>query len=245
MDQPFLSIIIPTFNSSAGLSEAIESVLDQQYKNYEIVVIDAVSTDRTIEIIRSYQKKFSSIHFISESDRGIYDAMNKGARLAKGEWLYFMGSDDRLYDPGVLASFAKKAAAHPAAEMIYGKVLMKEGNEVYGGKFSYHRLLLRNICHQAIFLKKTVFERFGPFNIEYKVLADHDLNLKLFRHGIKTRYINRFIAVFGAGGFSSTYYDTLFVSRFQEIYDEYIKNPLNRARLRLDIILGLHKKPGK
>ena len=245
MDQPLLSIIIPTFNSSGGIREVLESILNQRYKNFEIVLVDGASTDQTIEIIREYQQKFNSIHFISEKDQGIYDAMNKGARLAKGEWLYFIGSDDRLYDEGVLSSFAGKAAADQTSEMIYGKVLMREGNEVYGGKFSYHRLILKNICHQAIFLKKSTFEQFGPFNIEYKVLADHDLNLKLFRHGIKARYMNRFIAVFGAGGFSSTYYDTLFVDRFEEIYSDYVKNPLNRARLKLDMMLGVHKKSGK
>ena len=231
-----LSIIIPTFNSSVVLREALDSILFQKYNDYEIWIMDGASTDDTVAIIKEYQLKHDTINYVSEKDSGIYDAMNKGAGLAGGKWLYFMGSDDRLYDNDVLADLSK-VLQHSKADMTYGDVFRKEDNQVYGGRFSYHKLMSKNICHQAVFIKKEIFERYGPFNIKFRALADHELNLTLFKNGIKTKYIKRLIAAFGARGYSSTYYDTAFVERFEEIYNGYKKNIINRIRLKLDIML--------
>lgn len=241
MPHPFVSIIVPTLNSSKVLRNALDSVLNQKYKDYDIWVIDAVSTDETISILNHYQEQSGKIHFISERDNGIYDAMNKGAKLAKGQWLYFLGSDDKLYDQHVLTRFFETAKGGKY-DMVYGDVFKVETNEIYGGRFSFHRLISKNICHQAIFLKRSVFEKYGPFKIEYKALADHDLNLRLFKKRVRTKYIKELIAVFGADGYSSTYYDTVFVKKFEEIYAEYKSGFLNRLRLKLDIIFNNYRK---
>lgn len=100
-----ISIITPSFNSSDYLERAIKSVLNQNYKNWEHIIIDGVSTDKTIDIVRMYPD--SRIKINIEKDNGIYDAMNKGIKMAKGDWLYFLGSDDWLYDEFVLEGVFK------------------------------------------------------------------------------------------------------------------------------------------
>ena len=102
MATPLFSIIIPTFNAGKTLSFCLDSVLIQSFQDFEILIIDAVSSDNTMSIVEEYAAANTAITWISEKDKGIYDAMNKSISLAKGEWLYFLGSDDKLYDAEVL-----------------------------------------------------------------------------------------------------------------------------------------------
>lgn len=200
---PFFSIIIPTFNSAKTLDVALKSILQQTYTDFEILLMDGLSTDNTLEIAKSYNDQ--RIIISSEKDEGIYDAMNKGIKLARGEWLFFLGSDDLLYDKHVLGQIFKAREYH--FNIIYGNVLI-EGNagwakngQVYDGEFSLQKIIERNICHQAIFYKKAVFEKCGVFNINYNVCADWDLNLRLW----STRsfyYIDLIVSIFNGGNTS-------------------------------------------
>src|SRR5689334_2190715 len=97
---PTVSIIIPTYNSEVLLETALESILRQTYPYREIVIIDGGSTDRTVDVIKHYSRHVA--YWVSEKDAGIYDAMNKGVEAATGDWLYFMGSDDQLYEADTL-----------------------------------------------------------------------------------------------------------------------------------------------
>src|SRR4028119_177168 len=97
-----LSLIIPTFNSSASLPAAIDSIVNQTFKNYELWIIDGNSSDDTVDIIKTYQARYKQIHFISEPDKGTYDALNKGVKLSSGEWIYFLGSDNHLVGDDIL-----------------------------------------------------------------------------------------------------------------------------------------------
>ena len=116
---PFFSIIIPTFNSAKTLNSAIESVLNQSFDKYEILIIDRVSCDETLKIAQSFNDE--RIRILSDMDKGIYDAMNKGIKLAKGEWVYFLGSDDRFYDETILD---KVSLYKSFSKIIYGNVLI-------------------------------------------------------------------------------------------------------------------------
>src|SRR5690606_10153742 len=100
--QPLISIIIPTYNSAKTLRQALTSVVGQTYKKIEVLIIDGCSNDDTLVIVQSYAAEDSRLKWVTEPDNGIYDAMNKGIQLAKGEWLYFLGSDDKLHDEYVL-----------------------------------------------------------------------------------------------------------------------------------------------
>jgi glycosyltransferase involved in cell wall biosynthesis len=144
------------------------------------------------------------IRIFSDMDKGIYDAMNKGIKLAKGEWVYFLGSDDRFYDETILD---KVSLYKSFSKIIYGNVLISgdagwaNDGQIYDGEFSLPTLIGTNICHQAIFYNKTVFKTCGLFNDRYNVCADWDLNLKL-RASFSYYYIDTIIAVFHGGNTS-------------------------------------------
>lgn len=204
----FFSVIIPTYNAAATISSCLESVCAQNFTDFEVCVIDGVSSDATIQIVQNWKETDNRIKFISEKDNGIYDAMNKGIRLAKGEWLYFLGSDDHLLDTGVLQK-VKTFINENDSEVVYGDVLVK-GNAVwakdgdrYDGLFDLKKLLTRNICHQAIFYKKTFIDKFNiSFDEKYPVCGDWDFNLHCWA---KTdfRYMPLMVACFNAGGAST------------------------------------------
>lgn len=199
--EPFFSIIIVVYNGAKTIASAIESVLAQIFTNFELVIIDGGSRDNTTSIIKSYGNK---IHFFSsEPDHGIYDAMNKGIAAAKGEFLYFLGSDDTLFNENVLQQVADSINRHPA-DLIYGNVLMSVSGHRYDGAFSFAKLLTKNISHQAIFYKRTIFQQLGGYNLEYKLHADWDFNLKCFTSPtIQTQFIDVLVARFTEGNTSS------------------------------------------
>jgi glycosyltransferase involved in cell wall biosynthesis len=196
-----LSIIIPTYNAATCIKEAIESILSQTFHNYEILVMDGLSSDHTVDLVKSL--KDERIRIYSEKDQGIYDAMNKGIDLAEGEWLYFLGSDDKLFDRCVL----EKVAQHLLTEIdvLYGQVLLNGSNKLYGGEFNAEKLVFSNISHQALFMRKRVFDNLGKFDLRYKICADHIFNVSwFFNPGIRKQYVNMTIAVFSQQGVSST-----------------------------------------
>ena len=204
------SIIIPTFNAEKRLPDAINSILEQTFSDFEILIIDGKSTDGTIHIIKDYAEKDKRVRFVSEKDNGIYDAMNKGITLASGEWLFFLGSDDKLFDHDVLQQ-VKKALTRSECDVIYGNVFSEHFNGLYDGEFTCEKLYRRNICHQSIFLNKAVFAQVGQFNTSYKSHADWDHNIKWFFHpDIKKVFVDITIAYYSAGGYSSVNRDYLF-----------------------------------
>jgi len=201
---PIISVIIPTYNCVDTLGAALISVVDQNLAEKEIIIVDGGSTDGTLDLLQKYDRQISK--WISEPDEGIYDAVNKGIDLATGEWLYFLGSDDILYDNHVLSDIPFKSMR---CNMIYGNVVLdKDGvvgpaGSIYDGQFDKYKLAKRNICHQAIFYKKELFQELGKYDNRYPMLADWVFNMKAFAEK-KTypTYINRIIAVYANQGLS-------------------------------------------
>ncbi len=211
--KPYLSIIIPTYNSGATLFTTLESIKDQTFKDLEVLIMDGVSTDNTLKIAQNFKSNFQAFTVISEPDKGIYDAMNKGIKLAHGEWLYFMGSDDSLYNSQILEKIFTLQAAK-THEVIYGNVQSKRFEHPYDGEFSYYKLATKNICHQSIFFRKSVFRKIGKFNLKYKVWADWDHNIRWFYSSlIEKYYTDEIIANYADGGLSSLNEDVLFIKR--------------------------------
>lgn len=224
MDSPFFSIIIPTYNSDGFISKAIESLLFQTFSNYEVLIIDGDSKDNTLDIARNFNDR--RITVFSEGDNGIYDAMNKGISHAKGSWLYFLGSDDFLWDKEVLADVAR-CINENEADFIYGNAFSPEYGENYDGPFTNEKLISKNICHQAIFYHKSIFKKKGLYNIDYKVCADYDFNLKcFFDKSIRKLHIPRLIAKFNAGGKSNLQKSDLFLQNRTKIMIQYGWNVL-------------------
>lgn len=213
VNTPFFSIIIPTFNAAKTLSTCLDSILNQACTNFEILLIDGCSTDDTLFIIKKYVALANAnIKWISEIDKGIYDAMNKGIKLAKGEWLYFLGSDDQLYSIDVLYKIYDCLNENKKLDVIYGDVYSTRFNGIYDGEFNIEKIFTKNICHQAIFYKKNIFKKMGNYNIKYKVFADWDFNLRWFQSKkINREYINIICAEYADGGYSSVNNKDLFV----------------------------------
>ncbi|SOC78571.1 Glycosyltransferase involved in cell wall bisynthesis [Salinimicrobium sediminis] len=211
--KPTISVIIPTYNSGATLSIALASIKRQVFKDLEVLIIDGVSTDNTLEIAQKYKSHFQVLTVVSEPDKGIYDAMNKGISLAKGEWLFFMGSDDSLFSAHVLEKIFSLRAAQ-THDVIYGNVQSTRFAHPYDGEFSYYKLATKNICHQSIFFRRSVFQKIGKFNLKYKIWADWDHNIRWFYSSrIKKYYTDATIAYYADGGLSSLNEDVLFIKR--------------------------------
>ena len=209
LSKPFITIILPTKNSDGTLEAALQSIYEQTFRNFEILIIDNLSSDRTLEIAATCQNELGKMRIISEKDVGIYDAMNKGITLSQGEWIYFMGSDDILFEKNTLEKVENEIDED--VEVIYGNVFSSRFNGVYDREFSYFKLAHQNICHQAILFRKRVFEKIGNFNLKYKIHSDWDHNIRwFFSSEITCKYINQIIAVYADGGFSSVNFDETF-----------------------------------
>jgi glycosyltransferase involved in cell wall biosynthesis len=172
-----LSIITINRNNAAGLRKTIESVVSQIFTDYEFIVIDGASTDGSLDVITQYSDKIS--YWRSETDKGIYNAMNKGIELAKGEYIQFLNSGDWLYEATTLIEVFESDRTE---EILYGDIAYfinekKQIQEVYPSEITMFRLYYNSICHQSIFHKRTLFEK-QNYNENYQVVSDWEFLLK-------------------------------------------------------------------
>ncbi|MBO7432858.1 MAG: glycosyltransferase [Salinivirgaceae bacterium] len=230
-----LSIIIPTFNSERLIKRCLESIVCQTMRDFEVLVMDGVSTDNTGEIVKSYNDE--RIKFYSEPDKGIYDAMNKGIAKAQGEWLYFIGSDDWLLNNNVLQSvFSSEIDKY---DVMYGEA-ESDLPDFCRGEWTLKNIK-HNRCHQAIFYRKYLFEQLGLYNLKYPILADHDFNLKWFLNkNIKSKYIGVQIAKFSMGGASSSTKKDSFINDFY-VTAYYLGNDLFSIEQKIDLAIGAQR----
>jgi len=201
-EQPLVSIIIATYNAADVLKGAIDSVIANAGENIELIIIDGGSIDDTISILQQYNSNVTT--WKSEPDDGIYDALNKGTRLATGKWLYFIGADDRI-----LAGFKEmKKLLKNSDTLYYGNVLTD--GPLFLGEFSKYRLSKYCINHQTIFYPESVFKKYS-YDTRYKVLADYALNIACWGDDtIKKKYYAVDISFYSTKGFSSKTVDELF-----------------------------------
>ncbi len=197
--EPLFSVIIPTYNSAKTISQSIQSVLSQSFTGYEILIIDGASSDGTLAITSTFNSE--KIKTISEKDRGVYDAMNKGIKLAKGQWLYFLGSDDTLYDGSVLEKISGLIRRHPQSRIVFGDVFTS-ANTIEGfTDYGFTELLQRNICHQAIFYHRSLFAG-RQYSLQYQIASDWDFNMQVFTRRNHPLHTPQLIARYNLGGMS-------------------------------------------
>ncbi|MES2439824.1 MAG: glycosyltransferase family 2 protein [Verrucomicrobiota bacterium] len=191
------SIITPTYNCGTKIQDTLDSVLSQSFGDFEYLIVDGCSNDQSLEIFENITDE--RVRFISEPDLGIYDAMNKGVRMARGRYLIFLGAGDYLC-PDVLNQI-RQIANGGKYGLIYGNVYWHD--IIYAGEFSAERLAFDNICHQAIFYRRDVFEVVGHFDLKYKLLADWEMNLRCFGdERIDVLYVPMVVSVYEIGGIS-------------------------------------------
>ena len=218
-----VSIIIATYNSERTIKRALESVMNQTYQNWECLVIDGNSKDKTIEIVNNFVKLDSRFRYISESDNGIYDAFNKGWQKAKGKWIYYLGSDDWLEEDG-LRLLMKEEDANAV-------ILSGDTNLIrLDGSIRCLKSGLPNLgCHQGMVMLRDVIEQMKGFDEQYHIIADYDLIVRIINVGYKMKLVHVVVANFVIGGTSQALKNVpIYFKERYEINKKFlmIKNPL-------------------
>ncbi|MET3977584.1 glycosyltransferase involved in cell wall biosynthesis [Mucilaginibacter sp. UYP25] len=199
---PVVSIVIATYNAAKVLEGAIKSITAHAPQNTELIIIDGNSTDGTIDLLQQYDEHITL--WQSEPDNGIYYALNKGAGLFKGKWVYFMGADDRL-----LPGFGKMTSLLRKPDTLYYGDVETDG-PLFLGEFTEYRLAKFCINHQTIFYPAKVFKKYS-YNTRYKVLADYELNIACWGNkNFKKQYWPIQVAFYSTKGYSSVATDDLF-----------------------------------
>jgi glycosyltransferase involved in cell wall biosynthesis len=204
-----ISIITVTFNSARTIEQTIKSVIGQTYKNIEYIIVDGGSTDSTLSIIDRYRNYLSK--FVSEKDNGIYDALNKGIRMATGDVIGILHSDDFYIDDHVIekvvSSFSKNASDAVYADLYYVGVenTDKIVRKWHSGNYS-HGMFVNGWMppHPTFFVKREIYTKYGSFDLQFKSAADYELMLRLIhKNKIKLGYLNEFIVKMRVGGKSN------------------------------------------
>lgn len=204
MERPRLSIITVNLNDATGLRRTAESIVMQKCRDFEWIVIDGASTDGSIDVIRGYDHAIR--YCISEPDKGIYNAMNKGVRAADGEYLQFLNSGDALADEDVVGDFVD---TQTRADVIYGRarIIDTEGHDLWHWPLPEMPLRLsyfwnHSLKHQAAFFSRRCFDRF-MYNEDNRIASDTELFMQLLYHGYAFERFDRCVALFNGEGLSS------------------------------------------
>ena len=195
------SIITVCKNSEKTIEGAINSVLNQTCQDFEHIIVDGVSADKTLDVVGKYNIN----KVISEPDSGLYDAMNKGIKASSGDYLFFLNSDDRFLNDKIFESVAKQAGK----ELLYGDQVFinRETGETSirkHNKLNKIYLMKNTPCQPATFYRRDVFEKYGYFNTNFKIVSDHEWFLRAFlKHKISSTYLGFPVTEFTMGGLSS------------------------------------------
>ena len=210
---PLISVIVAVFNRSASLQRCIDSVAFQTYANKELIIIDGGSTDGTVDILKSNDEKIT--YWESKEDRGIYHAFNKALTYSKGEWIYFLGSDDYLWERQSLSNIAQKLEniEDSDVKLVYGKVaIVSESGEtlqIVNKPWNQIKSLFLQgcyLCHQGVFHHKNLFEKHGQFDESFAITGDYEFLLRELKlRDSQPLFIpDVTVAAMQTGGFSSS-----------------------------------------
>ncbi|KRB58112.1 glycosyltransferase family 2 protein [Flavobacterium sp. Root186] len=218
-----ITIITVCYNRKGTIEKAIQSVLSQNYHDIEYIIIDGNSKDGTQEIIESYTDRISK--YISEPDKGMYDAINKGFQLATGDVIGLMHSDDEFYDRKAISRIAARFEYDSNIEGVYGDGIYVSNDKEerlirdrIGGVFSLKRVKKGWLpLHPTVYLKKAVIDKHGLYNLDFKIASDTEFLLRyLYKHKINMSYIDAYIVKMRMGGMS-----TSLKRAFEVLYEDY------------------------
>ncbi len=208
-----ITIITATFNSARTITDTIESVLRQSYKDIEYIIVDGNSNDNTLEIVRHYEPLFNGrMRVISEPDKGIYDAMNKGVAMATGDIVGILNSDDFYTSDDVLETIAAAFDKDMGIEAVYADIHFVNNDNLgkcvrYYSSAPFRPWMMRfgfMPAHPSFYVRRDVYRKYGTFSPDYRIASDYDLLVRLlYKHRIRTRYIKKDFVTMRTGGIST------------------------------------------
>lgn len=233
--KPFFTIITVSYNEEATIEGTIKSVLNQTFKDFEYIIIDGGSKDKTVDIIKKYSNQISI--WVSEKDQGIFDAMNKGIELSSGTWLNFMNSGDSFYDTSVLLNVSKQIIS--ASAVVYGNT-----NNVWDNnsiekprKINSLKYGLIMACHQSMFFNKPLLIDELNFKSSHKYYCDYELVNRLYLKSYPIQYIDVTVASYLGNGFSSSISSKARKVKFKYVFKSYgISGVLRVILIKLKLI---------
>lgn len=205
-----LTVVTVCFNAADDLKKTLDSVLAQNFTDFEYLVVDGGSKDNTLDLLETYKPLFAKegkiFRYVSEPDKGTYDAMNKGAKLAKGEWINYMNAGDSFYMDSTLYDFFATVPKENIG-VLYGDTfqVFDFGSGIAKEEDYKKDNTIMPFCHQSCFVKTELMCQF-PFNLTYRIVADHDLFYRLHKENITFKYIPIVVARYnGQYGLSATH----------------------------------------
>ena len=231
-----ISVITPVYNGQETIQSCIISVLNQSYPDKEYIVVDGGSTDKTTEILKTYTSPV--LKWISEKDKGLYDAFNKGIMIATGDIVCFLCADDMYAHPNVLQKIADVFASNPEAEIVYGDIIYVDKDDLskiqrYWKSSAFKPGLFKRGWlppNTALFIRRSVFLQHGLFSLQYKMAADYEMQYRFFEKlQIKSVYISDVMVRMRSGGMSNAGISNMYTS-LKECYKALkyhkVKNPI-------------------
>ena len=207
-----ISIVTVTYNSASTLRDTIESVLAQTYKNIEYIVVDGLSKDNTMDIVREYEPRFNGrMRYVSEKDSGLYDAMNKGIKMATEEVVGIINSDDFYHRKDIIQLVAE-TMSDKRVQAVYGDVRFVNPNDLKTTVRYYSSRIFRPSlfrygfmpAHPTFFTYKRFFDEFGYYKLNYKIAADYELLVRfLYGHAVQVQYMQTDFMKMRTGGVST------------------------------------------
>jgi len=223
-----VSIITISYNSSKTIKETLDSVINQTYKNFQHIIIDGGSEDETLNICKKYLHIYK---IISEKDKGVYDAFNKGLKLANGEIIGFLNSDDTFYDKNSLNKIVKGFEKNTDA--VFGNLKFYNNKNKVMRKWRskpYEKGAFKNSWmppHPTFYCKKKIFDHYGNFNDSFKIAGDFELMLRFIHcNGIKTKFLDQNLIKMKAGGLSNSG----FRSKIEILKEEFYAFEINKIK---------------
>lgn len=235
--KPLVSIVTINLNNNAGLTRTLESIAPQTWQNFESIIVDGASTDGSVETIREFEKskRFTIGKWVSEKDKGLYNAMNKGIRFSRGKYLLFLNSGDYLATNDVLEKLQPKKWK---TDLVYGNMLVQQnGKDILfrsPKEISLFYLAFAAMLHPATFVRRQLFDSVGFYREDLRIASDHFFFVKAFcHHGPTTQYQDIVISVFEGGGISNkTQYSSLQTAERRQVLRELLP-PENLEYLEL------------
>ncbi|MFC6876099.1 glycosyltransferase family 2 protein [Flavobacterium myungsuense] len=239
--KPLLSIITINLNDVNGLKKTINSVVNQTFQDFEYIIIDGGSSDKSIELIQNNNERIN--YWVSEKDSGIFNAMNKGIKVANGTYLLFLNSGDVLNGSSALQDFISSPDFE--GDIIYGDYKFDRGGKVYPDVLTPLFFIKSSLPHQSTFFKSHVFDEMGYYDERYKIVADRAFYIKCFLSNLFVfKHVNYFLTVFNMSGISndSIYTfkkneedNTVFKEYYGVFYDDFkamisLQHQLNQAK---------------